>query len=164
MTTIVQRRAADTATDRTPSAAYERDFFAWTQDQAAKLRARTAETGDVDWENVAEEIEGVGISEKREVRSRLEVLIVHLLKWQFQPDRRKHEWSDTITEQRRRLSMVIDDSPSLRTFPAAILADLYDLAVMSATKETQMPRSVFPATCPFGIEEILDPEFLPEAA
>ena len=73
---------------------YERDFYAWTQDQAVKLRARAH--NDIDWENVAEEIESVGRSDKKEIRRRLGVLVQHLLKWQFQPEMRSHSWQSTI--------------------------------------------------------------------
>lgn len=145
---------------------YESDFYDWTQDQAAKLRARATfdNRGDIDWEHAAEELESVGASEKREIRSRLEVLLVHLLKWQFQPRKRKHGWKDTIDEQRRRLAMVVDDSPSLRSFPAAILSDVYPLAVTVAMRETRLSEKSFPPECPYTIEQVLDPEFYPEVS
>ena len=79
--------------DPTEDSLYERDFYAWTQDQAEKLRGRAH--NDIDWENVAEEIESVGRSQKKEIRSRLAVLMQHLLKWHFQPERRSHSWQST---------------------------------------------------------------------
>ncbi|HDZ75632.1 MAG TPA: DUF29 domain-containing protein [Aurantimonas coralicida] len=143
---------------------YERDFYAWTQDQAAKLRARASfdNRGDVDWDHAAEEIEGVGASEKREIRSRLKTLLVHLLKWRFQPGKRKGGWEATIGEQRERIAMVIEDSPSLRSFPGEALASAYVLARRKAIEETELPEEAFPLACPFTIDQILDETFYPE--
>ena len=141
-----------------------RDFYAWTQDQAAKLRARAAfdNRGDINWGEVAEEIEGVGANEKRENRSRLRTLLLHLLKWRFQPDKRKSGWRLTIAEQRERIVMVLQDSPSLGSFPDDALEGAYRLAVIAAVKETELPEHVFPANCPFTIGEVLDPNVYPE--
>ncbi|WP_152047231.1 DUF29 domain-containing protein [Aureimonas psammosilenae] len=145
---------------------YEEDFYAWTQDQAAKLRARAAfdNRGDIDWQNTAEEIESVGASEKREIRSRLRVIALHLLKWRYEPEKRKSGWRSTIDTQRERMAMVIEDSPSLRGFPSCALESAYGLARIKAADETGLPESVFPASCPFKIKQILDSDFFPEAA
>src|SRR3954462_15812330 len=94
---------------------YERDFHAWTQEQAERLRARAH--NDIDWANVAEEVESLGRSDRREISRRLGVLLVHLLKWQFQPSNRKTGWLSTIREQRHRIKGLIDESPSLKTYP-----------------------------------------------
>lgn len=144
---------------------YDRDFYAWTQDQAGKLRARASfdNRGDIDWEHAAEEIESVGASEKREIRSRLRALILHLLKWKHQKTKRKSGWRSTIDEQRDRLAMVLEDSPSLAAFPQEVLAGAYRLAVSKALEETRLPASTFPSECPFTIDEVLDPQFYPEA-
>lgn len=138
---------------------YDRDFYAWTQEQAAKLRARAH--NDIDWENVAEEIESVGRSDKREIRSRLEVLLRHLLKWQFQPDRRKSGWHSTISEQRTQLLSLIEDSPSLRDFPGLEMEKMYRIARMKAHDETGLGLPHFPVDCPYTVEQIFDEEFLP---
>jgi hypothetical protein len=145
--------------DPKPDDLYERDFYAWTQEQASKLRARAHNT--VDWENVAEEIEGVGASEKREIRNRLKVLILHLLKWRYQPERRKEGWRLTIDEQRDSIAAVIEDSPSLQSFPADVAARSYRDAVRKAHDETGLPVDAFPAENPFTIAEVLDAGFLP---
>ena len=144
---------------------YDSDFYAWTQEQGEKLRARAAfdHRGDLDWDNLAEEIEGVGRSERREIASRLTLIMTHLLKWRFQPMHRSRSWSGTIREQRRMLRRVLDDSPSLASFPAEILAEEYAAAVAQASDETGLSPDVFPATCPFAIDDILTPDFLPEA-
>jgi hypothetical protein len=138
---------------------YERDFYAWTQDQAVKLRARAH--NDIDWENVAEEIESVGRSDKKEIRRRLGVLVQHLLKWQFQPEMRSHSWQSTISEQRISLQVVLKDSPSLAGFPAEALEWSYALAVRKAARETRLPVSSFPIASPYSVAEILDDTFLP---
>src|SRR5712691_611546 len=96
------------------SVAYDDDFFAWTQEQARLLRA--GELTIVDAENLAEEIESVGRSDRREIRNRLIVLLAHLLKWGHQQRRRGVSWSDTIAEQRLQIDSVLVDSPSLRPF------------------------------------------------
>ena len=80
---------------------YEIDFYAWTQKQAELLRNKNIDS--LDWENIAEEIESMGRSEKRQLKNRLKVLIMHLLKWQFQPNLRSRSWELTIKEQRLQL-------------------------------------------------------------
>jgi Domain of unknown function DUF29 len=142
------------------SVAYDHDFYAWTQEQARLLRA--GELTDVDVENLAEEIESVGRSDRREIRNRLTVLLSHLLKWQFQSKRRGASWSVTILEQRLQLNSIIEDSPSLRPFFAEILASLYKSARDAAARETRMQLGVFPTECPYTPEQILSEEFLPE--
>jgi Domain of unknown function DUF29 len=140
--------------------AYDDDFFAWTQEQARLLRA--GELTDVDVENLAEEIESVGRSDRREIRNRLTVLLSHLLKWQFQPKRRGASWSVTIWEQRLQINSIIEDSPSLRPFFVEVLAKSYENARGVAARETRMQLGAFPAECPFTPEQILSEDFLPE--
>ena len=147
---------------RSEDSLYERDFYAWTQEQAAKLRARAH--NDIDWENVAEEIESVGRSDKKEIRSRFGVLLQHLLKWHFQPELRSHSWQSTISEQRTSLHEVLKDSPSLTGFPAEALDWSYALAARKAARETGLPASPFPAASPYSVAEILDDSFLPGPA
>jgi hypothetical protein len=141
------------------SVAYDEDFFAWTQEQARLLRTR--ELAEVDAENLAEEIESVGRSDRREIRNRLIVLLVHLLKWRFQQRRRGGSWSDTIAEQWLQIDSVLADSPSLRPFCAEILVDAYDRARSKAARETKLQLASFPAECPFTLEQILSEDFLP---
>jgi hypothetical protein len=139
--------------------AYDDDFFAWTQEQARLLRA--GELTDVDVENLAEEIESVGRSDRREIRNRLTVLLSHLLKWQFQPKRRGASWSVTILEQRLQINSIIEDSPSLRPFFAEVLASSYKNARDVAARETKMQLGAFPTECPYAPEQILKEDFLP---
>jgi hypothetical protein len=138
---------------------YEADFYAWTQAQAQKLRDHSANA--IDWDNLAEEIESVGRSEKREIRSRLEKVLMHLLKWEFQSAKRTQSWISTLSEQRRQIQLTIDDSPSLGSFPAKLLDQTYEWSRREAAKETGMPLKTFPETCPYSIEDVLDDSFMP---
>lgn len=140
---------------------YETDFYAWTQRQATLLRDEEFE--QIDWDNLIEEIESLGRSEKHEVESRLEVLIMHLLKWQYQPNKRLigRSWRATIAEQRRRLRRRLRDMPSLRGQLLDIIHDIYPDAVDAATIETGLDKATFPARCPWTAEQLLDEEFWP---
>ena len=137
---------------------YQADFYAWTQQQAELLRDQKIE--QIDWCNLAEEIEDMGRSEKRQLESRLEVLIMHLLKWQFQPNLRSRSWQLTIEEQRLRIEKLLAENPSLKSKLAVIPEKIYPLAVISAEKESGL--SLFPEICPYDLTEILAPEFLPD--
>lgn len=145
---------------------YDRDFYAWTQEQGARLRGRAAfdGRGDIDWENAAEEIESLGESQRSEIESRLTVLLTHLLKWRFQPEGRSSSWKGSIVEQRGRIRRRLIKSPSLKDYPAEVLAEEYGYARLRAAGETGLPEETFPLECPFTIEEALDPEFYPQAA
>jgi hypothetical protein len=137
---------------------YETDFYSWTQQQAQLLRNQ--QFGQIDYNNLAEEIEDMGRSEKRELGSRLEILITHLLKWQFQPNLRSRSWKLTIKEQRLRLEKLLKENPSLKSSIEDLKESTYPLAVISAEKETGL--SSFPETCPYNLTEILFAEFFPE--
>lgn len=137
---------------------YQADFYAWTQQQAELLRNKKIE--QIDWCNLAEEIEDMGRSEKRQLENRLEVLIMHLLKWQFQPNFRSRSWQLTIKEQRLRIEKLLLENPSLKSKLADTKEKIYPLAVISAEKETGL--SSFPEICPYDLAEILAPEFLPD--
>jgi hypothetical protein len=147
------------ALKKTEDTLYERDFYAWLNDQAAKLRARSH--NEIDWDNLAEEVESVGRSQRREIRSRLERLIHHLLKWQFQPGRRSESWRITIGEQRTFIPGMIEDSPSLKSFPAEIFAKAYAAGRRDAINETGLQEQVLPTEAPFTIEQALDGHFWP---
>ncbi len=139
---------------------YDTDFYAWCQEQARLVREQRF--GELDLENVAEELESMGRSDKHQIRSRLEVLIGHLLKWKYQPGARKPGWRLTLREQRTRIADLIEDSPSLKKFPASIAIDCYVAARLKASEETGIDFTLFPEECPFTPEQILDPEFLPK--
>ncbi|KQT47478.1 hypothetical protein ASG43_10250 [Aureimonas sp. Leaf454] len=145
---------------------YERDFYAWTQDQAEKLRVRATfdNRGDIDWDHAAEEIESLGRSQRSEIRSRLLVILVHLLKWRHQSHRRSRSWKGTLIEQRRRIEDEMAESPSLSGYAESVLQREYETARIKAAGETHLPEETFPDACPFTIDQILDPNFYPEAA
>ena len=139
--------------------AYDRDFHAWTLQQAELIRRRSA--NEVDWENVAEEIESLGRRERSELRRRLEVLLQHLLKWEFQADARSRSWSNIIAVQRRDTADHLADNPSLRSVEAELFERAYRTARYDASTETDLDLDVFPADPPFTLEQALDPDWLP---
>jgi len=139
---------------------YETDFYAWANQQAELLRAGRLSAADI--ENIAEEIESMGKTEKRELVSRLAVLLLHLLKWRFQPERRGASWEATITVQRRDLVRHLRDDPSLKSKIAEAIEDAYGDAFLLAVAETGLPRPTFPLECPWSFEAIMDAEFWPE--
>ena len=139
---------------------YEQDFHAWAERQAALLRAR--KFSDADIENIVEEIESMGRSERRELVSRLTVLLLHLLKWQFQPARRGSSWRRTIMVQRQRLSRHLRDNPSLASRLEQAMADAYSDARIEAEDETGLAMETFPDLCPFSFDEVIDPTFWPD--
>jgi hypothetical protein len=138
---------------------YERDFYAWAGEQAALLRS--GRLTDADILNIAEEIESMGRSEKRELVSRLTVLMLHLLKWQFQPGLRGASWETTIKVQRIRLADHLADNPSLKPHLADAIASAYRVARLEASSETGLNPTTFPASSPWSVGEILDEDFWP---
>jgi hypothetical protein len=138
---------------------YDEDFVRWTAETARLLReGRFAE---IDVEHVAEEIEDMGKNHHREVSSRLRLIIQHLLKWQYQPDRRSGSWKATVATQREELEELFEQSPSLRRTPDRTLVRAYGVAVVAAASETGLPEDSFPPKCPYTLEQILDRAFLP---
>jgi hypothetical protein len=139
---------------------YETDFYVWIQTQADLLREEEFE--ELDLPNLIEELEAMGRSERRELVSRLTVLLTHLLKWQYQPDMRSKSWQNTIRIQRRDIQRVLSDSPSLRATLAEFIALAYPDARMDAVEETGLLSPVFPEACPYSAEQILNVAFLPD--
>ncbi len=142
---------------------YAQDFYAWTQTTAAAIRA--GKWHDVDPEALAEEVESLGRSEHRELEHRLDGLLMHLLKWRYQPSGRQtgHSWRSTIREHRHQLARLLRDSPSLRPRVAVVLPASYAYARDSASDETGLPLQTFPAACPWTPEQVLDADYWPEA-
>jgi hypothetical protein len=139
---------------------YDRDFYAWANEQAALLRA--GRLAEADLENIAEEIESMGRSEKRELVSRLKFLLIHLLKWRFQPTRRGNSWRLSIEEQRREVADHLADNPSLQAKLPDALGSAYNTAVLAAARETGLDRNTFPSACPWTYDQIMDAAFWPE--
>lgn len=140
----------------------EQDYARWCAEQGALLRAGRLDA--LDRENLAEEIESLGRSDKREIESRLKVLLANLLKWKFQPEGRKGGWSATIREQRGRIAKTLKESPSLRGYPAEVLSEEYSYGRAEAAADTGLPEETFPADCPFTVEQVHDPDWFPDAA
>jgi len=142
------------------SATYETDFYGWTQQQATLLK--NGQFNLADFTNIIEEIESMGRSEKRELESRLTVLLQHLLKWQYQPNRRGKSWELTIKGQRSRFLRVLQENPGLKSKLDGCLLNAYQDALVEAAKETAFDESVFPINCPWSWEEITSSLFYPD--
>jgi len=138
---------------------YEDDVVAWSEQQAALLRARSANY--LDWDNIAEEIADVAQRQKDQIDSRLAIACEHLLKWQFQPDHRSGSWRNSIVEARNSIARMLQRIPSLQTDPAAVLADAYRDGRAKAAAETDLEN--LPQSCPWTIEQVLDRDFWPES-
>jgi hypothetical protein len=143
------------------SGLYDEDFFEWTQRNAELLRAGQVRQSDV--EHIAKEIEDLGQQDLRELHRRSRSLLAHLLVGQLQPARHAHFRLGPVHEERIWLDGLVEQSPSLRIRLAADLPAYYAGAVRlaMAMARTAVDRERFPAECPFTVEQILDPEFLP---
>ena len=143
---------------------YDTDYVAWLEEQVAHLRAGRLRALDV--ENVAEELESLMKKERRQLENRLEVLILHLLKWDHQPDQRSNRWRSTVAEQRRRLRRLLQDSPGLKHEVEPMCHEAYAGAVQGAAIETRESETAFPQKLPYTVEQIfkreLPAEELPE--
>ena len=145
---------------------YEADFYAWTQEQSAKLREliTTRTNLDLDLENLAEEVDGMAGSDRRELVNRLSIILVHLLKlaYCFYPDPRK-TWLDSVQAQRKSLDILFDQSPSLRRLAPELLDRAYTRALAQAETETiDLSMDRLPAVNPFALEDMLDLTYVPE--
>ena len=139
---------------------HDKDYYGWTQQQAEFLRQRRFSDLDIDY--LSEELESMGASDRRELMSRLTVLLTHLLKWQYQPERRGTSWRLTITEQRRSIRRLLADSPSLKPLLPEMIAEEYRDARDDAVYETSLAKSRFPLDCPYTIDQVFDSEFWPD--
>jgi Domain of unknown function DUF29 len=133
---------------------YDTDYVLWLAEQVAHLRAGRFAALDV--ANVAEELEGLMRSDRRQLRNRLEVLIHHLLKWDRQPSRRANRWRATVAEQRRRIRDLVRESPSLKREIEAMCREVYPDAVQAAATETRLGEATFPSALPYTVDEIFE--------
>lgn len=133
---------------------YEQDFHQWTQQMASILR--NSRFDQLDIENIAEEIESLGRSDRRELKSRLTVLFMHLLKWHYQPEQRSNSWRATILEQRIRILDLLSESPSLVSYLNGEVDRCYGNAKALATAETGLSSTAFPQDCPYVLPEVLE--------
>lgn len=139
---------------KTQNNLYEQDFYLWTQITAEQLKKN--KFNEIDITNLIEEIESMGRSEKRELKSRLVVLLMHLLKWHYQPEKRSESWRSTITEQRICIEGLLEDSPSLKPTLSEVFEDCYQKARLKASDETGIKLNFFPKESPFSLEEALE--------
>ncbi|MEH2284744.1 MAG: DUF29 domain-containing protein [Nostoc sp.] len=138
---------------------YETDFYGWTQKQVSLLKTQQWE--QLDTLNLIEEIETLGRRERQELRNRLGVLLGHLLKWQFQPEKRSNSWLGTIREQRVQIKLLLQDSPSLNPYLDEVFFSVYELGLALAIRETELGENVFPEICPYTLDQTLNPKLLP---
>ncbi|WP_445626507.1 DUF29 domain-containing protein [Nostoc sp. DSM 114167] len=139
---------------------YETDYLQWIETTIEKLQSQ--DYANVEWENLIEEIADMGRSERRSLKSNLIVILMHLLKWQFQPDKRSGSWEGSIIEHRRRVKEALDDSPSLKSYLETVFAECYTQAVKQAKAKTGLSMESFPLNCPYQLAEVTDDEFLPQ--
>jgi hypothetical protein len=140
---------------------YNTDFYQWTQEQAALIRQREFNRVDLDAENIAEEIESMGRREKHSLKSYLSNVLMHLLKWQYQPDRRCTSWELSIANGRDQIEDLMIDSPSLNPQLSMLVGTEYPRARRNACKETGLPLTTFPEDCPYTPEQITG-DYFPE--
>lgn len=139
---------------------YERDFYKWAIHNAELLSS--GELAKADLAHIAEEIRDMGIRERRELVSRLRILIAHLLKWRAQPEHRSRSWRVTILNQRHEIAALLEEMPSLRRQLEEALPAAYRRAAEMAVAETGLPRRQFPKMCPFPLGKVLDTRFWPK--
>jgi len=139
---------------------YESDFYGWTQHQADALRSKNIAA--LDFDNLLEEMEAMGRGEKRSLKSRLSVILAHLLKWQYQPERRGKSWELTIAEQRDQAKDILDENLSLKPLIPEYMEKAWKAAKRKAGREASITQSTFPAQCPWSFEEVMDDEFWPD--
>ncbi len=149
-----------TTTKPTTPVRYEEDFVAWAAETAQLLLERRFD--EIDIESLAEEVQAMAARDRRELESRLAVILLHLLKWKCQPEKRSGSWDSTILTQRADLRRLLRQSPSLKREVAEAVKEAYPDAVGGAAKETGLRVTTFPSDCPFSPEQILDPTYLPE--
>jgi hypothetical protein len=139
---------------------YDKDFYSWTQEQAELLR--NGRFSELDIDNLIEEVESMGRSEKRELESRLTILLLHLLKWKYQEVRRGRSWQLSIDEQRIQFEKTLNENPGLKPALDQIIKDAYKLAVIRAARETRISKAVFPERCPWTVAQFIEEGFYPD--
>ena len=139
---------------------YQTDFYSWAMAQSELARTRSSNA--LDWDHVAEELRLLGVSEERELKSRLIVLVAHLLKWAYQPQQRSRSWTNTITGQRLALSDHMTSNPGLKPKLPDTFSSAYVRARLEASSETDLDLDVFPLDPPFTYAQAVDEDWLPE--
>jgi hypothetical protein len=140
-----------------PANLYETDFYAWTLEQSKLLKERDFKHLDIT--NLVEEIESLGKQQRQELRNRLGVLIGHLLKWDYQPEKRSKSWRVTIREQRREILQLLKENPSLKPYLIEAIAHAHESGLDLVVKETPLDYGDLPENCPYTSEQLFDPDF-----
>ena len=140
-------------------ATYEKDLYTWSLEQALLLRQRKFD--EIDLEHIIEEIEDMSKSERRALQSFLETLLMHLLKWQFQPAHQGRSWKFTIIEQRKRIESHLEENPGLKSKLPELIEKAYGYAITGAIRETGLSIKVFPEECPWSYQQFTNPDFWP---
>ena len=146
-------------TDKAVGAEYEQDLALWYARQAELLRERRFD--QLDLENLIEELEVAVGNLRRELGSRIEVLLIHLLKCEFQRQRISRSWLNTLDEQRSQIAKLLEENPSLRPGAMQVATKVYPIAVRRATRQTGLPRGTFPSANPYSKDQLLDFDFVP---
>jgi hypothetical protein len=138
---------------------YETDFFGWTQEQTGLMKSGNYTA--LDYAHLLEEIEEMARCDKNSLQSYIKILLLHLLKWRFQPEKQTQSWTDSIDYCRDNINDLLCDSPSYRRFITEMMAVGYHRAVRKAARETLLPKNSFPAECQWTFEQIMDEDFWP---
>jgi hypothetical protein len=136
---------------------YETDFYAWTLEQSKLLKE--GDFKHLDITNLVEEIESLGKQQRQELRNRLGILIGHLLKWDYQPEKRSKSWRVTIQIQRREIEDLLDDNPSLKPYLPEAIAKGYQAGLDLVRLETPLDYEDLPENCPYTSEQLFDLNF-----
>jgi hypothetical protein len=139
---------------------YEDDFESWCYEQAELLRQRRF--AELDLPNLIEEIESMGSDQRFALQSSYRIVISHLLKWQFQPQLRNASWEITIGRERDNIAAREAKNHALREHAKMLVEDVYRGAVREAGKETGLPYDTFPFLCPYTLDQLRDPDWMPE--
>ena len=144
-------------------ARYDRDLYSWAVEQAALLRA--GRIAEIDAHNIAEELDDVGNEQYEKLESALRIILLHLLKWDHQPERRSRSWSSSIAVQRKHVSKVLRKNPGLQPLIDEATSEGYEIARIEAAAQTLLEEDIFPHECPYSWHEIMERKIVwPEQA
>ncbi len=158
---VVRSKTKKRIREESPAVRIDDDFHGWLLDQASALREQRSQA--LDWSDLAEELEALARKDRTELRSHLQNLLSHLLKWTYQPSRRTNSWKATIDASRDRIEDLLEESPSLRIELNKLFSEskAYARAVRDAVTDTG-GQVHFPSPSPWTLNEALEPDFLPE--
>jgi hypothetical protein len=140
---------------------YDQDFYLWLETTVKLLQERRLD--ELDFDNLIEEIDAIGRNEKHALQNNLQIIFMHLLKYQYQPQKQSNRWRYPLLEHRYRLGITLKDSPSLKVYFQQIFAECYTKVCKIVALELELSLDSFPEKPPFTPEEILDIDYLPEA-